>query len=75
VFFAVLARRHGSFGCICLQAGKKGIGIVGSISDQALEVQSCDQFCSLCDIMPLPSGQAKPQRIAQCINCVGLTRK
>ena len=67
LFFAVLAGRDHRFGFLLFNFLQEIFRIIRAICDHPLKIEIDDQVCGLGDIMSLPAGQEKPQRIAQGI--------
>lgn len=68
LLFPVCSRRDHYFRLAFFNNVKKILGIVGTISDQALKLISCHQIFCLCDVVALPASQDKAQRVAQRIH-------
>ena len=67
LFFAVLAGRYHRFGFFLRNLLQEIFRIIRAIRNHPLKIEICNQVFGLGDIMSLPSGQKKPQRIAQGI--------
>lgn len=66
-FFAVLARWDYRFGLFRRNQDQEFLRVIRAIRDHPLKIQIGNQVFRLGDIMALPAGQEKAQRIAQCI--------
>ncbi len=65
--FAVLAGWNDRFCISRCDVVQEFLRIIGSIRNRPLEIEISKQVFGLGDIMALPSGQEKPQRVAQGI--------
>ena len=65
---AVFAGRNDRFDCFVGKDLQKIIGIVRAIGDQELKFIICDQCFCLSNVMTLPGGQKKAQRVPQGID-------
>jgi hypothetical protein len=67
LLFTVLAGWDDRFGFFLRNKVQEFICVIGAIRDDALKIKRCNQVICLGDIMALPAGQQKTQRVAQGI--------
>ena len=67
LFFSVLAGWDHRFGFFLRNLLQEIIRIIRAIRNHPLKIKICNQVISLGDIMLLPAGQKKPQRVPQGI--------
>ena len=67
LFFAVLAGRYHCFCVLFRQLLQEIFRVIRTIRFHPLKIEICNQVIGLGDIMSLPAGQEKSQRIAQGI--------
>ena len=68
LLLASSTRRNDWLGTAVQDNLTKWIGIIGHVGNHILTFVTGEQSLCLSDIMTLPAGQCKPQRIAQCID-------
>ena len=66
--FTVLSWWNDNFSSCIQDQLEKILCIIRTVGNQAFKIQFGHQACRLCDVMSLATGQAKAQRIPQCID-------